>query len=320
MQFMNIQHILLSVVLLLLTVPAIAQEENDELIEKEVFEFERNPIDTFDTDDKYTKVIIFDDHSWIYYDLGRPVIDESIMDSLWITDDINAFSSVDLKTLPEEVDLLLVDSLHSFSRPVKGRNVYSPFGTRGSHQHHGVDIPLSVGDSIWSAFDGKVRLVMTSRQTGGYGNMIIIRHSNGLETFYAHLSKILVKENELVKAGELIGYGGCSGRCSGPHLHFETRYQGKYFDPERIIDFENESLRDTLFVLKKHYLNVYSHYGQTDKQSASAAQRQYYAIKSGDTLSSIARKYGTSIDKLCQWNNMTRTTTLRIGRKIIVRD
>lgn len=301
-----------------ITIPIFAQEEND-LIEKEVFEFTKNPLDTLDTDDKFTKVIIYDDQTWSYFDNGRPIIDDSIMDSLWSSDDIHV-PSADIKDFPEEIDLLLTDSLHPFHKPVNGHKVYSPFGVRGSRQHHGVDIPLSVGDSIWSAFDGIVRLVLTSRQSGGYGNLIIIRHANGLETYYSHLSSVLVEKNELVKSGELIGFGGCSGRCTGPHLHFETRFQGKFFDPERIIDFEKEQLRDTIFTLKKHYLSIYSHYGQTDKQSKSASQRQYYSIKSGDTLSGIARKYGTSIDKLCQWNNITRTTTLRIGRKIIVRN
>ncbi|MDD4848817.1 MAG: M23 family metallopeptidase [Bacteroidales bacterium] len=299
---------------------AFGQNENNENIDKELFEFIKNPLDTLDTDDKFTKVIIFDDQTWAYFDLGRPIINDSIIDSLWLNDDIHAFSSVELKDIPQEIDLLLVDSLHAFSPPTNGRKVYSRFGTRGSRQHHGVDLPLNYGDSIFAVFDGKVRIVMSSRQTGGYGNMIIIRHANGLETYYAHLSKIFVQENELVKAGELIGLGGCTGRCSGPHLHFETRYQGKYFDPERIVNFESGTLRDTLFTLKKHYLSIYSHYGQTDKQSSAASQRTYYTIKSGDTLSSIARKYGTSIDKLCKWNKMTRTTTLRIGKKIIVRD
>lgn len=278
-----------------------------------------NAFDTVNTNDKFLKIILFEDYTWKYHDIGKPFIDDSILNLSWNNEDVHAFKDVEIKNFPDEINLLLVDSTHHFHKPVNGRKVYSRFSSRGSREHRGADIPLSIGDSIWATFDGKVRVLMKSRQTGGYGNLVVLRHANGLETYYGHLSKVFVKENELVKAGELIALGGNSGRSTGPHLHFEARYQGKPFDPERIIDFENETLRDTLITLKKHYFNIYSHYGQTDEQSIQASQRQYYTIKSGDTLSRISSIFGTSVDKLCKWNGLSRNTTLKIGRKIIVR-
>ncbi|MEG2070879.1 MAG: peptidoglycan DD-metalloendopeptidase family protein, partial [Bacteroidales bacterium] len=154
---------------------------------------------------------------------------------------------------------------------------------------------------------------------GGYGNLVIIRHNNGLETYYGHLSKIVVEENEVLKAGEVLGYGGNTGRSTGPHLHFETRYMGKAFDPERLICFETGTLRDSIFTLKKHYFNIYSHYGQTDKESMAASGRVTHTIRSGDTLGRLAVKYKTTIVNICKLNGISQNTVLRIGRRIIVR-
>jgi murein DD-endopeptidase MepM/ murein hydrolase activator NlpD len=189
---------------------------------------------------------------------------------------------------------------------------------------------LDTGDAVYAAFDGVVRVDMPTRMSGGYGNVIVIRHVNGLETYYGHLSKRLVKSGDIVKAGELIGYGGSTGRSTGPHLHFETRYMGQSFDPERIFDFERGTLRSEEFLLKKHYFSINSHYGQTDQQSlaaskktpkdtASSSKKVYYKVRKGDNLGKIAKKHGTTVSKICKLNGIRANKVLKVGQTIRVK-
>ena len=183
--------------------------------------------------------------------------------------------------------------------PVHG-TLSSRYGWRGKRPHRGIDIPLKIGDSVHSAFDGIVRVAEGSSRTGGYGNLVVVRHPNGLETYYGHLSQILVKENEVVSAGEVIGLGGSTGRSTGPHLHFETRYMGKAFDPERVVDVPGDSLRCDTLTLYKSYFDAGSRYscGSTPTQASSqpkasnttASSKVYYTIRKGDTLGKIAKK------------------------------
>lgn len=290
------------------------------------------PFDTIDTQDKFRKVVLFDDNTWRYYDLDKPEIPDSLDTEYWNTEVIHVIG-VDPKDLPDEVTLLLVDSVHGYCIPHPGP-VHSAFKYRKTRPHKGVDIALNTGDAVYAAFDGVVRIAMPTRMSGGYGNVIVIRHVNGLETYYGHLSRYIVKSGDIVKAGELIGYGGSTGRSTGPHLHFETRYMGQAFDPERIFDFASGTLRDEVFVLKKHYFNCNSHYGQTDAQSVAASKSApaasssknagsgspvYYKVKSGDTLSKIAKRHGTTVSKLCQLNGIKQTKTLQIGQRLRVK-
>jgi murein DD-endopeptidase MepM/ murein hydrolase activator NlpD len=201
-----------------------------------------------------------------------------------------------------------------FHFPYKGKLI-SKYGWRSGRFHSGMDIKLNQGDTIVSAFDGKVRI---ARVMSGYGKMIVIRHNNGLETVYSHLSKILVGINQEVKAGQPIGLGGRTGRATTTHLHFETRYLGEHFNPDRIIDFENHSLiRDTLIINKQFW--------QPTKASTIAsvydegsADKKYHTIKQGDTLSAIARKHKTSVKRLCQLNGIRENKVLRIGTRLRV--
>ena len=280
---------------------------------------QKTAMDTLDTRDKYTKIILFDDQTWAYFDLGHPKIDTaSLYDAYWTTTELHAYNSYSVDLIPEEVDLLLADSTYNFCPPIVG-SVYSGYKVRRGSPHRGTDIPLSVGDTIVAAFDGVVRFVGTPKQTGGYGNLVVIRHSNGLETYYGHLSKALCEPNEAVKAGDVIGLGGSTGRSTGPHLHFEARYKGQAFDAERLIDFPTGTLRDSLFTLKKHYFSIYSHYGQSEDESKAASDRIVHTIRSGDTLSALARKYGTTVSAICKLNNISANKTLRIGERTIVR-
>lgn len=275
-------------------------------------------IDTIETNDKFTRIVLYDNQTWAYWNLGKPVISDAVYNECWDTLSIHAYKEYPKDSIPEEVDLILVDSLHNYCPPILG-TVRSGYSFRRTREHQGIDIPLQYGDTIRAAFDGVVRYCNGGRATGGYGNMIVLRHSNGLETYYGHLSKYIVHKGEMIKAGEIIGYGGSTGRSTGPHLHFETRYKGQTFDPQRLIDFETGALRDTLFTIYKHYFSIYSHYGQTDEESKAASNRIVHTIRSGDTLGRLAVKYNTTIDKICRLNSISRSTTLRIGRRLIVR-
>ena len=279
---------------------------------------ERIALDTINGEDKFTKFILYNDFTWDYFLIEKPVIAEDVLNTYWKTDKIHSYKELPLSMLPDTIPITLVDSASGFCAPFIGK-VGSGYAFRGKREHHGVDLSLKIGDTIRAAFDGIVRVAMLSKSTGGYGNMVVIRHVNGLETYYGHLSKILVEEEEYVKAGEIIGLGGSSGRSTGAHLHFETRYCGQSFDPQRIIDFPNGALKDSTIVLKKHYFSIYSNHKQTDEQSLAASKRILHTIRSGDTLSGLASKYGTTVDKLCKLNGISKTTTLRIGNKLIVR-
>jgi murein DD-endopeptidase MepM/ murein hydrolase activator NlpD len=215
--------------------------------------------------------------------------------------------------------LKLTDSTFSYAFPVEKKTT-SGFGRRHSSQHKGIDIPLKTGDAVVSAFDGKVRYAKYN--SGGFGYLVIVRHVNGLETYYAHLSKIKVKPNQVIKAGELLGLGGSTGRSYSPHLHFEVRYNHHAFNPEKIFDLENFCLRTEEamvceLVSKKSYKG-HSH-GKSQVSTANLKEGTVYAIRSGDTLGKIAGKYGTSVSALCRLNGMTKTAVLQIGQKIRVK-
>lgn len=296
----------------------IDDDDEEDIIENENAGAIPIPIDTLNTDEKFQKVILFDNGTWVYYDIPMPDVPDFISDDHWMTNQVHAYNDVNLQDLPDEVELILCDSLHGWHMPGKGA-VRSPYKVRKGHKHQGVDLDVEYGDPIYAAFDGIVRVALPSRYTGGYGNVVVLRHANGLETFYGHLTHYTVQADDLVKAGEIIGYCGSTGRSTGPHLHFETRYQGQSFDPERIFDFNNGVLRDSTYTLKKHYFSIYSHEGQTDKESKAASGRVTYTIKKGDTLGAIAKKNGTTVKAICKLNGFKETKVLQIGQKIIVR-
>ena len=216
-------------------------------------------IDTLDTANEHIKVVLHADNTWHYYKTPSFQQVSGVYDSNWDDNSTNPYG-IEQKDLPDEWAIWLVDSLDQYHCPFQG-SVYhrGKFGVRRGRRHQGVDIPLKTGDPVYATFTGKVRV---SKYWGAFGNLVVIRHDNGLETFYAHLSKRNVEVGDWVNAGDVIGLGGSTGRSTGPHLHFETRYNGFAFDPQWLIDFEKGILRHRLFVLKKKYFNIYSNYEQ----------------------------------------------------------
>ena len=284
-------------------------------------------IDTLDTANEHIKVVLHADNTWHYYKTPSFQQVSGVYDSNWDDNSTNPYG-IEQKDLPDEWAIWLVDSLDQYHCPFQG-SVYhrGKFGVRRGRRHQGVDIPLKTGDPVYATFTGKVRV---SKYWGAFGNLVVIRHDNGLETFYAHLSKRNVEVGDWVNAGDVIGLGGSTGRSTGPHLHFETRHNGFAFDPQWLIDFEKGTLRHRLFVLKKKYFNIYSNYEQDfedelkneeddKKEDAEREAMRWYTIKSGDTLGRIAINNGTTVNAICKLNGIKPTTTLKIGRKIRVK-
>ena len=199
--------------------------------------------------------------------------------------------------------------LTGFHMPTPSTKITSPFGPRWRRMHNGLDLKVNIGDTIVAAFDGKVRIVKYERR--GYGKYVVIRHDNGLETVYGHLSKQLVEENQLVKAGEVIGLGGNTGRSTGSHLHFETRFLGIAINPIYMFDFPKQDIVADTYTFRK--TKGVKRAGSHDTPAADGTIR-YHKVKSGDTLSRIAKLRGVSVSTLCKLNRIKPTTTLRIGQ------
>ena len=193
-----------------------AEEDDEE--DEEFSEGIPVPVDTLNTKNRYQKVVLFDNGTWLYYNIERPELPDSISSDHWETQWVHTYRDIALNDLPDSVVLRLVDSVHRYCIPHPGP-VTSQFKFRWHRPHRGVDIGLHMGDVVYAAFDGIVRVALPTSMTGGYGNVLVIRHLNGLETYYGHLSSYIVKSGDIVKAGEPIGYGGSTGHSTGPHLH-----------------------------------------------------------------------------------------------------
>lgn len=195
----------------------------------------------------------------------------------------------------------------NWSMPITSTRITSIFGSRHYRWHYGIDIGLNIGDPVLATFDGVVRIAKVDPR--GYGNYVLVRHFNGLETLYGHLKRIDVGVGDPVKAGQQVGLGGNTGRSTGPHLHFETRYYGNAFNPQYIFDFENNTIKSNSFILEP------THY----KYAKEVRTSYYHKVKRGDTLYSIARKYRVSVDKICKLNRIKKSTPLAVGRRLRVR-
>lgn len=285
-------------------------------------------IDTLDSGHEAVHVVLFANNTWRYVRNREIPKDTTIYEKYWDTEKLFPYKDIEYGTLPRSVIIQLVDSTNGYHTPYKPSPIRSRYGPRRGRAHQGVDLALKTGEPIYATFSGRVRISQYNR--GGYGNLVIIRHDNGLETFYGHLSERMVEPNQWVEAGQIIGLGGSTGRSTGPHLHFETRYYGQSFDPERLIDFKSGTLCRETFLLKRNYFSIYSRAGQDfedeianeeqdKKEKAEREAMRYHKIRSGDTLGAIARKYGTTVGNICRLNGIKSTTILRIGRTLRVR-
>ena len=220
-------------------------------------------------------------------------------------------------------------SLKNFCMPTDSRVLTSNFGSRWGRQHKGLDIKVYIGDTIRAAFDGRVRVVRYEGR--GYGKYVVIRHDNGLETYYAHLSKQLVYEDQDVRAGDPIGLGGNTGRSTGSHLHFETRLCGMALNPALMFDFRNQDVVDDYFTFHKSSYQRESQIATRlrganvgsgeDVELATAAPAASYAqesrfhkVKKGETLFSIAKKRGTTVDTIMKLNHLKKNAKLKAGQ------
>ena len=285
-------------------------------------------VDTLPTADKSLSIVLFNDNSWRYIRTAEIEADSTAFTRYWSTEKISPYrDSVALSSIPSAVPIRLVDSLRAYRYPIKGR-ITSRYGLRRRVNHNGIDIAIKVGDTICSAFDGKVRFSKATET--GYGTLIIVRHDNGLETYHGHLSKRLVEAGDRVVAGQPIALGGNSGRSTGPHLHFECRYMGQSFDPERIINFSTGDLRREELLLKRSYFSIYSKYEQdwngekvladADKKEAElSAERRYYKVRSGDYLGLIAKRNYTTVSAICRLNGIRADAVLPIGKVLRVK-
>jgi len=245
---------------------------------------------------------------------------EDLYGGIWNTRYVNAYRSIE--SIP---DTFRVD-LANFTIPTTG-HVTSKYGPRRRRMHYGIDLKVQVGDTIYAAFDGKIRVKQYERR--GYGYYLVLRHPNGLETVYGHLSRFLVSEDDVVKSGDPIALGGNTGRSTGSHLHFETRFLGNPINPAFIVDFDNKVChKDTYLVTRSSYdrsgkgVNVNTLASSATRSKSNVSNKYasgkvaYHRIKQGDTLGAIAKKYGTSVSRLCSLNGITSKSVLRVGKSI----
>lgn len=232
----------------------------------------------------------------------------------WNSKMVNPFKTADVP------DSKVID-VTGYYMPCPGK-ITSNYGYRArfGRMHKGVDLAIRSNDTIYAAFDGKVRL--TNYEAKGYGNYVILRHPNGLETVYGHLNKHLVKPDQVVRAGDPIGLGGSTGRSTGPHLHFETRFMGYAINPSAIFDFANQTTHTDTYTFSKatytqarNYAPSRQEVAQENPYKSAKSSPSTYTVRKGDTLSSVAKSYGLSVSRLKRLNGL-KSNTVRAGQKL----
>lgn len=201
--------------------------------------------------------------------------------------------------------------LSGFLVPGNGGRLISRFGPRSGRMHYGTDLKMEKGDTVVAVNDG---YLTRSGWGTGFGNIIIIRHKNNIETYYAHLSRFLKKEGEWVRKGEAIALAGSTGRARGSHLHFEMHQDGRAFDPELVFDFQALQVRETAqdfeSLVALHQTLKPRGYGN------NLAVPEFYKVRSGDSLWVISRRYKMSIKDICRLNDISETAVLQVGQPL----
>lgn len=227
---------------------------------------------------------------------------DSVYKNIWTDAHVNPYGNL-FDSLKEDVHI----PMKGFCLPAPGY-ITSHYGWRRYRMHKGTDIKVQIGDSIRSAWGGQVRIVGWDPR--GYGYYVVVRHDNGLETVYGHMSRPMVDQYEKVFPGDVIGLGGNTGRSTGSHLHWEIRYLGRDINPEAVVDFTTGQLKN-----KEEYVIGIKAIRQ---QEAERAAMRFHTVRQGDTLSAISRRYHVSVKRLCQLNKIKETSILRLGQKIRV--
>lgn len=262
----------------------------------------------------------------LFKDEEEPELD--IYNEGWNSRSVNAYAGM---AVP---DTKVID-VSEFAMPCPGY-VTSPYGYRRRfrREHKGIDLKLQTGDTVYAAFDGRVRLTNFERR--GYGYYVIVRHPNGLETVYGHLSRFLVEPDQDVKAGEPIALGGNTGRSFGSHLHFETRFMGIPINPAAIFDFANQTVHTDTYTFDKstykrarnfdpaaneQYASKYraSRPASQNATASAGSRSRNYTVRRGDTLSRIASRNGVTVRQLCKLNGLTTKSKLKPGKKLRLR-
>lgn len=305
---MNLQRkYFFSLLLLLISAPAFAQQNTDatmpeteniggdcedDLDDSALFNEEARDLLLWDINDSLANIPAYD--TYCHFDTRNIFLHKEARE--YVVDTTN------LRLCYESCD---------FVYPKEGP-LNSDFGPRWGRMHYGIDIDLETGDQVVAAFEGMVRI---SQNHPSYGNVVVIRHHNGLETLYAHLSKLMVQPGQSVEAGEVIGLGGSTGRSTGPHLHFETRYLGEPINPNEIVDVNSMKLKDWELRLTDRHFN-HEETPAAQSGASKSVQKKYHTVKSGETLSAIAVKHRTTITALCKLNKISRNSIIRPGQKL----
>lgn len=300
--------IIVSVVLILLSVPACAQ---DLLARQAPVDRRMRTVDTLSI---------------------QSIIEREMTEnpSAQLYDDWNNVYAHRATELPDSFRI----NLRNFCMPTTNRVITSKMGPRWGRMHKGLDIKVYIGDTIRVAFSGKVRIKKYER--AGYGKYLVIRHNNGLETIYGHMSDWLVEENQVVKAGQPIGLGGNTGRSTGSHLHFETRLCGVALNPALLFDFVNQDVTADYYMFRKETFEHESvainknllleggHSNELAKETDNNngrnrnvrefSETKYHKVSVGETLTSIAKRRGTTVAQLCKLNHLTRDVKVRPGQ------
>jgi len=247
----------------------------------------------------------------------------NIKSSHW---DTLAFNPYKDETINYPFKIKFNDSLYK-SPILKNKIVTSRYGWRWRRAHRGIDIDLIKGDDVVTILDGIVRF---AKYNSGHGKLVIVRHFNGLETAYAHLSKISVKANDTVAAGQILGKGGATGNARGSHLHLVASYKGVAINPEYLFEFgDTNKIRASELWVTKKWTKPYLHSSKrttklellrNEEEALASIEREktIYVVKKGDTLSHISRRNNVSIRSICAVNNIRTTSVLKIGQKLYI--